>query len=214
MILSSESAIASRSALTKLQRRRKLVITLLALIVLFALPLTHSLVSGPLALHEWVEVTGLGLIAIAILGRGWCTLYIGGRKAQALTDVGPYSISRNPLYLFSFIGAAGIGAQTGSIVISLFFVAGAVGIFLPVILREERALEELFGAPFNRYKERVPRFGPAFARWKDADTIEVRPKLVWRTLRDGLVFLMFVPLFEAIDWLQAEGFIHPLIHLP
>lgn len=214
MISSSDSTTASRSALTQLQRRRKLVIALFAVILLFALPLTHSLVSGPLALHEWVEVTGLGMIGVAILGRGWCTLYIGGRKAQTLTDVGPYSISRNPLYLFSFIGAAGIGAQTGSMLIAVLFAAGAVAIFLPVILREERALEELFGAPFIRYKERVPRFGPAFSCWKDADTIEVRPKLVWRTLRDGLVFLMFIPLFEAIDWLQAEGFIHPLIHLP
>ena len=202
------------AALRTIQRRRKRILRIGVVVLLVLVAGSQAMAERQSELHDMIEATGLFAIGICIFGRGWCSLYIGGRKAQTLTDVGPYSISRNPLYLFSFIGAAGIGAQTGSMLIATLFAAGAVAIFLPVILREERALEELFGVPFIRYKERVPRFGPAFSCWKDADTIEVRPKLVWRTLRDGLVFLMFIPLFEAIDWLQAEGFIHPLIHLP
>ncbi|HAY47380.1 MULTISPECIES: methyltransferase family protein [Thalassospira] len=210
----TETVAAPRQALTVLQRRRKLVIAALALVLLGTLPLIQSVAKVQMSLHEGIELGGIGLIAVAIFGRAWCTLYIGGRKAQQLTDRGPYSISRNPLYVFSFIGAAGVGAQTGSLVISAIFVLGAVAVFLPVILREERALAQLFGPQFERYQARVPRFGPRFSAWRDMDAIEVRPKLLWRTLRDGLAFFLAVPLFEFFDWLQVSGIVHPLVHLP
>ncbi|WP_336082159.1 methyltransferase family protein [Thalassospira sp. CH_XMU1448-2] len=211
---STGTVSAPRQALSLLQRRRKLVIAGLAILLLGTLPLVQSLAKVQMSTHELVEVIGICLIVLAILGRGWCTLYIGGRKARQLTDTGPYSISRNPLYVFSFIGAAGIGAQTGSLVISLVFVLGAIAVFLPVTLREERALAQLFGPKFDAYRARVPRFGPRFSTWKDMDALEVRPKLLWRTLRDGLVFFLAVPLFELFDWLQVNGIIHPFIHLP
>lgn len=210
----TQTIAAPRQALTLLQRRRKVIIAALAVVLLGALPMIQSLAKVQMSTHELVEAAGMLLIAIAIFGRAWCTLYIGGRKAQQLTDTGPYSISRNPLYVFSFIGAAGVGAQTGSIVMSMVFVLGAVAVFLPVILREERALAELFGDTFAEYQARVPRFGPRFATWKDQETIAVRPKLLWRTLRDGMVFFLAVPLMELFDWLQVNGMIHPFIHLP
>jgi protein-S-isoprenylcysteine O-methyltransferase Ste14 len=205
---------AQRSDLRRVQRRRKLAIACITLLVLCALPLMQSLARVEMFTHESVEMGGIVLILVAVLGRAWCTLYIGGRKARDLTDTGPYSISRNPLYLFSFIGATGIGAQTGSLLVALLFGVGAFAIFLPVILREERALETLFGAPFEDYKARVPRFGPRFGAWRDAEILEVRPHLLWRTLRDGLVFLMVIPIFELIDRLQVGGLIDPLIYLP
>ncbi|MBX2829583.1 MAG: isoprenylcysteine carboxylmethyltransferase family protein [Rhodospirillales bacterium] len=211
---SSSLAQARRKSLTHLQRRRKLAIAGLSMLLLGTMPMVHSLTVIKGLNHETVEIAGLALILVAILGRAWCTLYIGGRKAQELTRSGPYSISRNPLYMFSFIGAAGIGAQTGSLLIAALFVAGAVGVFLPVILREERALKEIFMHQFADYQAGVPRFGPQFSSWQDVESIDVKPKLLWRTLRDGLVFLMVIPIFELIDWLQLSGIVQPIIHLP
>ncbi len=46
-------------------------------------------------------------------------LRIGGRKILELVTDGPYSIMRNPLYVFSVIRVAGIGAQAGSVTIAL-----------------------------------------------------------------------------------------------
>ena len=60
-------------------------------------------------LYALIEKAGLALIVICILGRTWCTLYIGGRKKRELINKGPYSVVRNPLYFFTTIGAAGIG---------------------------------------------------------------------------------------------------------
>lgn len=213
-MISSSTTAAPRRALTDLQRRRKLAISCLSVLMIGALPLIQSNAAVGMFTHEAVETAGVLLIAIAILGRGWCTLYIGGRKAQELTDSGPYSLSRNPLYVFSFIGAAGIGAQTGSLLMTLLFVLVAIAVFLPVILREERALAEIFGNAFVAYQADVPRFGPRFSAWQDMETLNIRPKLLWRTLCDGLVFLMVVPLFELIDWLQVSGIVHPIVHLP
>ncbi|MBC06774.1 isoprenylcysteine carboxylmethyltransferase family protein [Thalassospira sp.] len=205
---------AQRNDLRRVQRRRKLAIACITLLVLCALPLMQSLARVEMFTHESVEIGGIVLILIAIFGRAWCTLYIGGRKARQLTDTGPYSISRNPLYMFSFIGATGIGAQTGSLLVATLFGVGAFAVFLPVILREERALGEMFGASFSEYKARVPRFGPRFAVWQDADMLEVRPQLLVRTLRDGLVFLMVIPIFELIDRAQVIGLINPMVYLP
>jgi protein-S-isoprenylcysteine O-methyltransferase Ste14 len=55
---------------------------------------------------------GLVLVGIATVGRLWCALYIAGYKDSDLITSGPYSITRNPLYFFSFVGFAGIGLAT------------------------------------------------------------------------------------------------------
>ncbi len=203
-----------KSGLTSLQLWRKLTIVIVVAMGLAALPFIHTF--GPMdgAYHESVEVFGYVLIAICILGRAWCVMYIGGRKAKELVTEGPYSISRNPLYMFSFFGAAGLGAQTGSLVVAVIFVVAAVLIFRPVVKREEAALVQIFGEPFTAYCKRVPRFGPYLPTWHDVPTVEVRLRLVYKTLADSLVFVALIPLFELIDLAQEAGYLTVLLRLP
>lgn len=46
---------------------------------------------------------GLFLAAIAAMARIWCAVYIEGHKTKTIITMGPYSMCRNPRYLFSRI---------------------------------------------------------------------------------------------------------------
>lgn len=152
--------------------------------------------------HETVERSGIILILVGILGRTWCAMYIGGNKLNRLVTEGPYSVTRNPLYVFSAIAAFGLGAQLGSMVYALVCAAATVAIFALVIRHEERALAARFPSEFALYKARVPRLAPNFCGWEDADTILVRPALVRRTFWDATLFLLAVPGLKALESLR------------
>lgn len=195
------------------QKIRKVAV-FVALVGLIGLAAVTGSIGGPESgWHEWVETGGLAAIAVSIVGRAWCSLYIGGRKKAEIVDRGPYSVSRNPLYVFSFIGAFGIGAQTGSVVVALLFVAAAVWIFTRTVRREEGFLSREFGEAYDRYFARTPRFGPNFRLWRDEPELTVKPAFFLLTLRDGLMLLVAIPLFELIDKGQAEGWLKVLTHL-
>jgi len=202
-----------RFGLGPVQRRRKFWLLVAAIAIGLALPFVQSVGSTDSILHEAIEVIGMVLIAVAIAGRSWCTLYIGGRKSTQIVATGPYSISRNPLYLFSLAGVLGIGFQTGSVLIGLLALTVALAIFLPVIVSEETALANLFGPQYTVYRKSVPRFGPSFAGWGDTETIVVHPRRLSRTFTEALLFLLAIPLCEAIDRLQDAGYFTPFLHL-
>lgn len=170
--------------------------------------------SGLSFIHESVEITGRVAIMVCIAGRCWSTLYIDGKKGHQLVDRGPYSISRNPLYVFSVIGAAGFGAQTGSLSVAL------IGGFLTwLVLRltisgEESFLRERLGAPYLAYSERTPRFWPDPRLWRGQDVVEVRPKLLVTTFMDSLIFLLAIPFAEGFEALQGYGWLPTLFTLP
>ena len=164
--------------------------------------------------HESVEAIGLTAIILAIVGRAWCTIYIGGRKRAEIVDTGPYSISRNPLYVFSFLGAFGVGAQSGSLTIATAFLMAAILVFHFTVLREEAFLLRTFGSSYSRYFARTPRFWPRFSLWRDTDELTVRPSLFLLTIRDGMVFFLAIPVFELIDAGQAAHWLGVGIVLP
>lgn len=195
------------------QRVRKAAM-LLGIVAVVAVAVVTRSEWGTGPIHEATEAFGLGLIAICIVGRAWCSLYIGGRKKAEIVDRGPYSISRNPLYVFSFVGAFGVGAQTGSLVLAALFLGVTVMVFWFTVRREEAWLSEAFGPAYAAYVARTPRFGPDFSKWQDQETLEIRPRFFLTTLRDGLVFLLAVPLFESVERFQHIGWLAPIFHLP
>ena len=201
-----------KKKLAQMQRTRRLVLAIIILSVLAGLAFIASAWPHD-EMHEAIEAVGIGLIAAGILGRLWCTLYIGGRKASELVDLGPYSISRNPLYVFSSIAAAGVGAQTGSIIVALVFLVGCALAFHVVILKEEAYLREALGPEYMAYLERVPRFFPAFGLYKDAPELTVLPRRLYVTFTDGLVFFLALPFFEFMEYLQETGTLPILLRL-
>jgi protein-S-isoprenylcysteine O-methyltransferase Ste14 len=165
------------------------------------------------AAHDIIEAFGLAFIGIAIMGRLWCTLYIGGRKAGEIVSSGPYSISRNPLYVFSVIGAAGVGAQSGSLLIAALFGVLCLIAFSIVAKREERFLAARFPETYADYLDRVPRFFPRLSLYRDEPSLTVLPHRIYTTLMDGLVFFAALPAFEVVEYLQDSGILPVLLRL-
>ena len=198
-----------------LQRRRKQVLALGVAIWLLLLLFTQSRwrTAAP-HLHALIEMAGLLLILICILGRTWCTLYIGGHKKRELVTAGPYSVVRNPLYVFTSIGTAGIGAQTGSALVTILFAAGSLAVFQVVARREEAFLAAAFPTDFAAYAARVPRFWPRLSQWQEAEELRVKPHLVRRTFFEACLFLLAVPAADLLVWLQRLGQFPVLLNLP
>jgi hypothetical protein len=159
-------------------------------------------------------MAGIVLIVIGIAGRLWSTLYIGGRKSATVVTDGPYSITRNPLYVFSSIAAVGVGAQMGSITAAVGFGVACAAAFHVVILREERFLSANLGADYRAYLAAVPRFFPNPSLYREGETAGFKPSLLLVTLLDGLVFLVAMPVFEIIDAAQLSGALPVLFRMP
>ncbi len=70
---------------------------------------------------------------------------------------GVYRITRNPMYLGGFLVCAG-SCLIFIHVVNFLLSALAVGIHHVIVTREERFLEERFGAQWLEYKRRVPRY--------------------------------------------------------
>ncbi|TIP81472.1 MAG: isoprenylcysteine carboxylmethyltransferase family protein, partial [Mesorhizobium sp.] len=100
------------------QRKRLLVVQALSIAAIGALLFSRPGWNEASSLHEVVEMIGFVLILVCIFGRLWSILYVGGRKNSELAVRGPYSITRNPLYLFSTIGAFGVGFMFGSLIVA------------------------------------------------------------------------------------------------
>ncbi|CAH0342822.1 isoprenylcysteine carboxylmethyltransferase family protein [Rhizobium sp. CECT 9324] len=163
-----------------------------------------------------VMFAGAGLLAIfvAIAGRAWTLFYIGGRKNSELVTMGPYSISRNPLYVFSLIGIAGIGAQTGSLLLTGLFLTAAYFAFDMAVRGEEAYLAGRFGRDFDDYKRMVPRLWPDFSLWRECADVPLRSAGAIGSLRDGIVFLGAWIVIELVKVAQLAGLLPVIWVLP
>jgi protein-S-isoprenylcysteine O-methyltransferase Ste14 len=109
---------------------------------------------------------GLGLDLWAILTmRRAGTNILPNRGADKLLDHGPFAISRNPIYFGNTLAVLGLGVAANSVWVLLAGVAAAALVWAFAIRREEAHLALRFGADWQRYAARTPRWiGPASFR--------------------------------------------------
>ncbi|MDP5119693.1 MAG: isoprenylcysteine carboxylmethyltransferase family protein [Prochlorococcaceae cyanobacterium MAG_34] len=157
--------------------------------------------------------TGLGLAAIGATGRIWCSFFISGRKDGELVTEGPYSISRNPLYVFSCIGLVGVGLSTETLTYPLLFLV-IFGLYYPgIVAREERRLEELFGESFRQYRQRVPRFWPNRGLYSEPASWSSNPRLFRRHILSDIWFVWIAAIIELVEGLRNVGWLPHLLTL-
>jgi protein-S-isoprenylcysteine O-methyltransferase Ste14 len=203
--------VSTNLPLHTVQRIRKAVLLTSGAAALTILPFVGSSWSD--YIHGALESIGIALIVVAIAGRAWCSLYIGGKKLRDLVTTGPYSINRNPLYLFTFMGVFGVGLQTGAILPAVVLAALTTAVFAMVVPHEERALHEIYGAEYDAYRARVPRYWPRFANWRDSRRLVVDPATIRRTVADALPLLIAYPVMELFEYLQDFGIVGTIVSL-
>lgn len=196
------------------QKTRKAALAVFSLLGLSIFFIADSYWPDGKFVHESIEWVGILLISICVMGRTWCSLYIGRNKNHEVVAEGPYSIARHPLYTFSIIGAVGVGAQAGGFTAAL--VAGFVTwvIFLRMSQIEEDNMIGLFGARYFEYSVRVPRFVPNFSLYHSRESLQVFPRQIAITFFDAVIFFIAVPVMELFDYLHDVGTLPTWFYLP
>jgi protein-S-isoprenylcysteine O-methyltransferase Ste14 len=166
----------------------------------------------------WAEALyQVACVAIALLGEAIRILTIGfipkgtsGRntggpeKASTLNTLGMYSVVRNPLYLGNFITQIGVGMQFRVWELSALSCLWLVGLYVPIILSEERFLLGKFGDEYARYAAAVPRICPRLGLWKTPQ-LQWSWRMVIRREHDTmyLILLMFALVQQVQESLIA-----------
>jgi protein-S-isoprenylcysteine O-methyltransferase Ste14 len=161
-----------------------------------------------------VSLSGLVLLLVAMGGRLWANVYVLGRKDRVLVTHGPFSVTRNPLYLFSLIGFLGVGLALESLALAALLGAVFFITHWPTILVEERRLEAVFGAEYEAYRARVPRFVPALRLPEAAGELTVDMRRFRGCLRDCLAIPLVFVVAELLEWSKLAGTVPVLINLP
>ena len=156
---------------------------------------------------SFLFLSGIILVAVASLGRMWCSLYIAGYKNKKLITKGPYSICRNPLYFFSMLGMVGVGFSTETFTFPIVFILLFSLYYTFVIKSEENRLRKKFGAAFEEYTEKVPAFFPNFSTFEEPHTYIVNPAVYRRHIFSALWFIWIVGIIQLIEGMKEIEFL-------
>lgn len=206
--------MASTLATAFNQKKRIVTLWLLAALFLAVIVSSRPLIGYETSLHELLEITGLGFVFVAILGRLWSILYIGTQKNRTLMTAGPYAMTRNPLYFFSLTGIFGIGLMFGSLLLAFALTAACCGVFLYTARREAAYLRSLFGEAYDGYAARTPMLIPNPRLYRGPVEVTFSPAALATTFFDSLFLIALLPLFEGLEAAQDAGYLTPLFLIP
>ena len=133
-------------------------------IVAFAVPL--ALVAGKLNTFS-PRPPGLLSFFAGVIVLVWCTVvfYVSGRGTlapwsppQRLVASGPYRFSRNPMYVGVTLILSGWGVLFWSLTLMVYSALVLLAFHIRIIVGEEPWLKRTFGADWESYRARVPRW--------------------------------------------------------
>ena len=198
----------------KLLKARQLHSRIFAVVAVLLLLVSQPLMAAEAPLRQIMLWAGYGLVIFGAFGRVYCTAFIGGRKNDEVVRAGPFSIVRNPLYVFSFLALLGVGLQSGMWLVTLLLVGAFVLYYPLVVAKEEAFLKNKFGEPYEAYVREVPRWLPDFKLWNEPEQVDAKPKFLRKTALDAMVFFLPLPAFSLIAQLQAAQILPLWLTLP
>jgi len=152
-----------------------------------------------------IFLVGVILVGIGTVGRLWCALYISGYKSNTLITTGPYSMCRNPLYFFSFLGAIGVGLTTETMAIPAVIIFAFVLYYPLVVLSEQKKLANIHKEAFSNYCEKTPSFFPSIKLLNEPEEYVVRPIIYRKAMFEVLWFIWLLGLTEMVESLHESG---------
>lgn len=169
----------------------------------------------PAYLQGWAavlsELSGFALLVAAAMGRIWCQIYIAGKKNAILITEGPYSVVRNPLYLFNLAAAVGFGLAVEQPMLALLLAIAFVFFYPSVVAREEADLQRVFGQRYQDYANRTPRWIPRWGKYCEPDRVCVDPSVFRRSIVGAAWVVSLFLLWEIIEHLHSGGVLRPLL---
>ncbi|MFP5213343.1 MAG: methyltransferase family protein [Acidobacteriota bacterium] len=187
--------------------------------VLVGLLLVLMFISRPLfkeygLADQILSFAGLICLGAASFGRIWTSIYIAGYKNDSLITYGPYSLVRNPLYCFSFIGTVGVGLTIGSLLITVILI-GAFCLYYPFVVdEEEKRLAQLYGDTFRQYAATTPKFIPNLSLFNEPEFVPVNTRAFRRSFGDATFFIWVYGLLELVERAHATGLLPVLFRIP
>lgn len=143
----------------------------------------------------------LGLLgaALALLGallRSWAAGIV--HKNEALAAVGPYSLTRHPLYAGSFLLTVGFAIVAGDPLALWVLVPVFALLYAPRIRAEEQLIRATFGERWRAYAARTGLFYPRTLRPHLGAPWDVRR---WLANREYLALVTALAGLGLVDWI-------------
>ncbi|MDG2265982.1 MAG: isoprenylcysteine carboxylmethyltransferase family protein [Candidatus Marinimicrobia bacterium] len=152
---------------------------------------------------------GFILITIGESLRMWAVSYAGGATrttkvgAPSLCTSGPYSYTRNPLYIGNMVIYSGVVFFAGSL--NILFTLIITWIFFTIqyyliINLEQNTLIDVFGKEYEKYINNVPKLFPRLSPWKNK--YKYTPMKFSKTIKtekrtlQNIILLIFIILFK------------------
>ena len=119
-------------------------------------------------------------------------------KNRFLASTGLYALTRNPLYLGSFILLVGLNTIVWDILFAIVTFTVFILTYLPTIRQEEEELAAAFPNHWAEFKRTTPRFFPAV--WRLSAYTDIRWDYTqWRRNREYQTLITVVGLLITLD---------------
>ena len=156
--------------------------------------------NNPGLLENSLRITGLFSLflgqLIRVSARGYKAEH--SKNSHALIEGGPYQVARNPMYLGILLIGFGVVLLLFNWWVVLLFLLVFAARYFPLILSEEKKLQNMFPGTYAAYCQRVPRIVPRLSSLIKTSVKEYFPiKAAWfkKELNSIIPLLILIALF-------------------